>query len=260
VTAATPYSGQFDINPALATALFTQPYDIVSATMTFFFSDDAQDGKTQTGTTQSDGSPQWRSSTGCGYYTSYCYQYYDVNHYVTRYWYEDGETAFVSTSGDSSSASSTYQGTNVSTGPFNPTGQSQQSFPYTYHYTYSYSCGSFGWSTCTGTGTAAGTGINYYNHYLQYTDSTQMYGGNWSLSDALSTGSIADLAADGLLNFTIKGSGDFFFNSAALTLNINQNPAPPPVPEPATMTMLGTGLVGMAARQWRKRRRGRATA
>jgi hypothetical protein len=205
-------SGSFDINAALPDNLFQQPYDIVSATMMFYFHDDG-DPYSQS-TTYNGQSWAWNGD-GYNYYNRYTVTYTDPS-----------ETAFVTAGANSGSAStslsSTYNGSSTQL-----TGS------------YAYNCG---WSC---------SHDYYYNVNTQYTNT---YAGSFSLTQALTFGSLTDLATDGVLNWSINGSGDFIFDGATLNATV----AASPVPEPASLILLGSGLSALAVRA--RRRRGNTPA
>ena len=80
-----------------------------------------------------------------------------------------------------------------------------------------------------------------------YYTATSGYGGNFGISYALNGSNLADLSADGLLNFNLGVTGDLMLQSATITFDVAANP----VPEPETYALLlaGLGVVGFASRR-----------
>jgi hypothetical protein len=223
ISGASPVSGEFRIPPLGSD--FVTPYDIVSATVTFSFSDDSEWVLAGTSGPQYTGLHYFSGN----YYLGYPVYYREFN--VYNQYQNDGDSANVQVGGQNLSANSnsvSYSSTMY--------GYSGYSGPYYY----------YDWQ-------------GYRHYYLDQDfyrnlNTYSGYTGSFGTTSALEADTLADLASDGVLQWTIGGGGDFYFTGATLTMDIQPNPVPDPVPEPSSMLLLGTGLGGilLRARKWQK--------
>ena len=104
-------------------------------------------------------------------------------------------------------------------------------------------------------------GCSYWRVYKKYTSFEAYAYDPFSITLALDAAAIADLETDGVLGFSLRGSGDMYFSAAALTLDVERGATPPSrprqptaVPEPATASLLAIGfaMAGVVARRRRR--------
>jgi len=213
-------TGTFDINSLLTPpGTYNAPYQISSATVNFLFQDDAND-----------------PTVSSHYTTAYTPAAITSRLDVTRY-SDPVESASVMVGGQSMEGQTTYYAIDS-------------------HLDHVTTDWSYYANNCPGyTGACNHQLFQGSTHY--YT-STSGYGGNFGISYTLDGSNLADLAADGLLSFSLGVSGDLMLQSASLIFDItaaapgsNTTPSVSAVPEPETGALLlaGLGMMGVVARR-----------
>jgi hypothetical protein len=215
-----PVNGSFDINPALPSNLYQQPFDVVSASVLLQFHDNAD-----------------------GYSTSTAYQYgywNGNNHYdVYNTYYEYPYEAATVTAGQDSGTTQSNYFSNYDNTTTNFYGSSE----------YSYYCG---WGTCYSYDYYYAT-TNYFSQGYTGSFSLAQSLSLASLSD-LASGGVLNFS------IAPTGDFYFDSATLTADVNLNPSPVnsdplnSDPVPEPMSLTLLGTGLIGIANRIWRSRR------
>jgi len=159
-------------------------------------------------------------------YTSYAWEssnWGDDYYYrsKTDYYVDDNEEVQVSTSFESSSDGTDWYEAVTQTGT-------------------NYDSSSCGWD------------CNYY--YTRTYDDVEGYTGQFVIEQVFDADSIGDLAADGVVDFTISATaGDIIFNQGLLTVNLESNPVA--VPAPAGIALFGLGMLtlGLSRRRAAKK-------
>lgn len=244
-------TGNFNTNSEAGSLGYSTPYNISGGTMTFNFSDNYDAAVTTTVLSSSEIQTTYQKPPGCsGCLPVPFYSWLDK---FTTYVVDPAEVVAVSSGGMSASASSPYQNY-VYVGSIVQSGHQ--------------SCGIFGCGFLQDTRTYCEVVLGAYvclqnlPVYKQTTNIDNFYYGDFSVSINLDSVAIADLASDGLIDFTITSTlGDFRFNSATLSLTIDASGVTPvgPVdphtvsePETYAMTLLGFGLIGIMTRRRRR--------
>jgi len=126
------------------------------------------------------------------------------------------------------------------------------------YYSYSYGYNYYAYTNGYNYYAFITTGFSTTNYYLQDLYSASIANGPMSASIFLSSNNIADLALDGLLNFSIVNLGGYF-SADQVTLSVTLNANPDDVPEPESWAILlggigiASGLVGARRRKVRER-------
>ncbi|OUS26498.1 hypothetical protein A9Q99_18360 [Gammaproteobacteria bacterium 45_16_T64] len=132
------------------------------------------------------------------------------------YYFDDNEQVQVTTSFEESTNGSDWSQTSSYTGT-----------------QYDGRSGGCGWFSC-----------NYNYYYTRNYDESTGYTGLFEIEQIFDADSINDLAADGIVDFTVTATtGDLIFGSGSLTVDISENPVA--VTEPASLAFFGLGLVSL---------------
>lgn len=235
----------FDIGSAVAGLGLASPATLASGSMTFHFADDWDSQVVTSQTTRN-----FRTQLcGPGFGTVLCYPLEHFDDTTYRRSVDPLETASVTSGGATAAASSTL--TNY-----------VSSFDYPVRATHQ-SCG---WAGCVTveetvsvrTCGSLGCATEVYPLYRSGGSVGETYSGAFSLTMALSAIGLADLAADGILPFSIAATlGDFDFLSASLSVDVlagSVGETPVGVPEPASALLLTLGLVGVGVARVRRAR------
>lgn len=234
----------FDISSAVAGLGLASP-TLASGAMTFYFADDSDSRVVTSQTTRN-----FRTQLcGPGFGTVLCHPLEHFDDTTYRRSVDPLETARVTSGGATAAVSSTLT-------------DYYSSFDYPVRATHQ-SCG---WGGCVTveetvsvrTCGSLGCATDVYPLYRSGGYVAETYSGAFSLTMALNAIGLADLAADGILPFSIAATlGDFDFLSASLSVDVvagSVGGTPVGVPEPASALLLTLGLVGVGVTRVRRAR------
>ncbi len=226
------FNQSFNINGLLTEDLYTPPYDITSASVTFTFSDE-------------DDPYSYYNSTDVG----------GTYREITNYYREETENVEVTTS---TGQTTSYANTSPITHERQYTGGLRYITAERYRTEYyevkvsDIGCGFLWLQPCYDKKSREVLEYRYYR-YESYYDENLNDPDQFSFTWQLNTTSLADLISDGIIDYEISSTlGDFNFSSASLSFDIHQKLTV--VPEPTTMILFGTGIAGLAAVGRRRRK------